>query len=597
MCGIAGYTGHRNAYPILLDTLERLEYRGYDSCGVAISTKNGIALSKRPGFVGELRKGSPVEAGVCGIGHTRWATVGKPDQLNAHPHVSCDGNTAIVHNGDIDNFYKLRERLVSDGHIFSSETDSEVLAHLIESHSSQGNIGSVVHALREIEGTYALAVAFGGSNRIIVARRENPLVLGVGQGEMYIASDTPAIIDHTQEMIYLEDGDVAEVTPNDYKIFHDEIPVNRTVHQMPKQTEEKGLAGYDHYFLKEVHQQPKVIRETLAGRISSIHPGIDLKLNRIGTGQVRQVFIAGCGSAFHASLIGQHFFSKYSSINVTAQIASEITQLRPGNQNDLGIFVTQSGETADTLHAARLARDAGYSTIGLTNTPNSSIARITDETILTNAGLEISVAASKSLTAQLVDLFLLGLLLFPPPADNFHELLKEMRVLPAKAQQVLAQEEQFKRIGKILAPNSSAYVVAKGINYAVALEASLKLKELAYLHAEAILAGELKHGPLALLTKDTPVIVLAPKDDSYQRVLQAIKEMRARGAPTIVFTDTYDDTLASLVDEIVYLPSTLQSFFPILMNIGLQLVAYYCALERNSSIDRPRNLAKSVTVH
>lgn len=564
---------------------------------VLLSQRQEVSrYQKRAGFVEELQKSSPIEAGFCGIGHTRWATVGYPVEKNAHPHVDCNSQAAIVHNGDITNYYVLRQQLVDKGHIFSSETDSEVIVHLIENYASQGHIGSVVQALKEVEGSYALAVLFASSNLLVAARRGSPLVVGLGQGEHYVASDVPAIIEHTQQVMYLEDGDMVAVTPNDVKTFQNEVPMTRTVHQVPWKPEERGLAGYEHYFLKEVHQQPKVIRDTLAGQISSMDPSVNLGLNPINKGQLDQILIAGCGSAYHASLIGEKFFSEYSSVNIAARIASEVSYLRPGDKRDLGIFVTQSGETADTLHVAQLAREAGYSTLGLTNTQHSSISRITDQTIYTNAGLEISVAASKSFTSQLVDLFLLGLHLFPPPANRFHELTTEMRLLPSKAQRVLSLQPQLKEIGQRLAPHSSVYLVAKGINYPIALEASLKLKELAYIHAEALVAGELKHGPLALLTQDTPVVVLAPKDDTYLRVLQAIKEMRARRAPITVFTDSYDDTLASLVDDIVYLPSTEQCFFPILMNMALQLVAYYCARERDYPIDRPRNLAKSVTV-
>jgi len=596
MCGIVGYTGQQSAYPILLDALERLEYRGYDSCGVAISTSTGVALSKQIGFVENLKTMPPIKEGVSGIGHTRWATVGRPTEENAHPHVDCNCQIAIVHNGDITNYLALREKLMDEGHSFSSDTDSEVIAHLVENYASEGQMGSVVRTLEDLEGSYALVVLFANSDLLVVARMGSPLVIGLGQAEHFVASDVPAIIEFTDHFLYLEDGDVCTVTPNEVKVFQNGETVIRTVHHVSKQPEERGLAGYEHYFLKEVHQQPKMIRDSLAGHMSSIDPSVNLGLNSINGGKFDQIFIAGCGSAYHASLIGEHFLSDLGSANTSARIASEISQLRPGDKSHLGIFVTQSGETADTLYAARLAHEAGYSTLGLTNTHNSSISRITDHTIFTEAGLEISVAASKSFTSQLIDLFLIGLQLFPPPINRLHDIMTELRLLPSKAQQVLSLQPQLELIGKKLAPHTSAYLVAKGINYPVALEASLKLKELAYLHAEALVAGELKHGPLALLTPDTPVIVLAPNDDTYPRVLQAIREMRARGAPTIVFTDNHDEYLTSIVDDIVYLPTTEPHFFPILSTIALQLVAYNCARERSLPIDRPRNLAKSVTV-
>jgi glucosamine--fructose-6-phosphate aminotransferase (isomerizing) len=596
MCGIVGYTGLKTAYPLLLEALERLEYRGYDSCGIAISNSTGVALLKQFGFVENLKSMPPIEEGVSGIGHTRWATVGSPTEENAHPHVDCNGQIAIVHNGDITNYLSLRENLIGQGHIVSSDTDSEVIVHLIENYAAEGQMGSVVRALKDLEGSYALVVLFADSDLLIAARMGSPLVIGLSPTENFVASDVPAIIEFTDQVLYLEDGDVATVTPNEVKVFQNGDSITRTVHHVSKQPEERGLAGYEHYFLKEIHQQPKMIRDSLAGHMSSIDPSVTLGLESMNGGKFDQIFIAGCGSAYHASLIGEHFLSDLGSVNTSARIASEISHMRPGDKSHLGIFVTQSGETADTLHAARLAHEAGYSTLGLTNTHNSSISRITDQTIYTEAGLEISVAASKTFTSQLIDLFLIGLHLFPPPINRLHDLMTELRLLPSKAQQVLGLQPQLDSIGKKLAPHTSAYLVAKGINYPVALEASLKLKELAYLHAEALVAGELKHGPLALLTHETPVIVLAPKDDTYPRVLQAIREMRARGAPTIVFTDSHDEYLASIVDDIVYLPTTEPHFFPILATIALQLVAYNCARAKSLSIDRPRNLAKSVTV-
>jgi glucosamine--fructose-6-phosphate aminotransferase (isomerizing) len=596
MCGIVGYTGYRKAYPILLDALTQLEYRGYDSCGIAISTPEGVRVTKSIGFVEQLEKMPVIGEGSSGVGHTRWATTGKPDEINAHPHSDCREQLAIVHNGDITNFYELRQRLLASGHVFRSETDSEVFAHLIEDFASHGPVGSVVHAIGEVAGSFALAVVFRDSDQIVVARRESPLVIGVGEGEMFVASDVPAIINHTQKMMYLEDGDVAAISPTNVEIFHNEVRVSRSVHPVSWRPEDRGLAGYEHFFLKEVHQQPKVILDTIAGRISSTDPGITLDLPPFPSDEFAQIFIAGAGSAFHAALIGQHFISQYSAVNVSANIASEISNIRPASRSHLGVFITQSGETADTLYASRLARNAGYSTIGLTNTVDSSITRVTDGTIYTNAGLEISVAASKSFTAQIIDLYLLGLHLFPPPVNRFHELLTGLRLLPAKAHQVLGQGAQLKTIGTKLARHQSAFLVSKGVNHATALEGSLKLKEMAYLHAEALLAGELKHGPLAMVTKESPIIVLAPGDETFERVLQSIKEVRARGASITVLTDTHDDSLESLVDEIVYLPSADPCFFPILSTIALQLISYYCALERGYPIDRPRNLAKSVTV-
>lgn len=599
MCGIVGYTGNREAYPVLLNGLERLEYRGYDSCGVAVQTDHGIEVSKETGTVERLRLHVDELQGHAGIGHTRWATVGMPTVANAHPHLDCRGDVAIVHNGDIDNFMALRERLLEQGHRFASDTDSEVLAHLIESYAADGPLESVVRALRDVEGSYALVAMHRGSGMLVAARRESPLVIGLGEGEQIVASDVPAVIESTSRVLYLEDGDLVRLQPEGVQVFHDDAPVHRSVHQISWRPQDLGKAGYDHYFLKEVHEGPRVIRDTLAGKIASTDPGVTLQPDLMALERPSRILLAGCGTAYYAGLLAGEFYSELSPCDVTVRIASELESFRPADASSWGIFITQSGETADTISAARLARNSGRLTIGVTNTPNSSITRLVEHTLETQAGPETSVAASKTFMAQVIDLYLLGLHLFPPSMDRLRDLLTELRLVPAKVQRVLGMEERLRDVGRMLAPREHVYLIAKGINYPVALEGALKLKELAYLHAEGYPAGELKHGPFAMLTPETPVIALVPKDRTYTRVLNAIKEIRARGAPVIAFTDTDtdDDAVASVVNELVRLPATDPLFFPVIATAALYLMAYHCARERGLPIDRPRHLAKSVTVH
>ena len=597
MCGIAGYTGHRQAYPILLDALQHVEYRGYDSCGIAIGTGKDIALFKEIGFVNQLRMETTPVQGFHGIGHTRWATVGKPSVENAHPHIDCGGTIAIVHNGDIENYTTLKDRLLDQGHEFRSETDSEVLAHLMEGHAGNGLAHAVAHALREVEGTYALAALERDSGTLVLARRESPLVVGLGEGENFAASDVPAILENTREVVYLEDGDLAVLTPESLQVWHGEAPASRRVHHVTWDARDLDKAGYEHFFLKEVHEQPRVVRDTLAGRISSTEPRVTLDLDLSRLPQLESILLTGCGSAYHACLVGEQFFSAISPIHVVARVASELELPPPGGANSLAILLSQSGETADTLSAARIALQAGYFTIGVTTTEDSSITRVVDETLYMRTGPEISVGSTKTFIAQLVDLYLLGLQLYPLPTTALHTLMTELRLLPTKIQRVLAAEAQFQELGRTMASWEHVFLIGKGINYPIALEGALKLKELAYLHAEGYPAGELKHGPFALLSEETSVIAIIPKDKSYPRLLNTVKEIKARGATVIALTDTNDRDLSQLVDRVVRLPATDAYFSPIINTVALQLLAYYTARERGCPIDRPRNLAKSVTVH
>ncbi|MQF83082.1 glutamine--fructose-6-phosphate transaminase (isomerizing) [SAR202 cluster bacterium AD-802-E10_MRT_200m] len=599
MCGIAAYVGQRDAYPILINALGRVEYRGYDSCGIAICDNHKFQVLKNLGYVQELQEKYSAIPGTVGIGHTRWSTVGQPSVLNAHPHLDCEDTIAIVHNGDIDNYYQLRERLLHEGHQFKSDTDSEVLAHLIEQRVKEDKdlLVGVTEALKEIEGTYGLVVMDLASEVLVAARREAPLVIGVGQSENLVASDVPAILETTEKVIYLEDGDIATVSAEEFQIWHREIPSTRKIHAVTWSPQDLDKAGYEHFMLKEIHEQPRVIRDTLAGRILSTAPGVNLGIDLSKYGKPEEILLLACGSAYHACLVGQHFLSSFASCPVSTRIASESEIIRPAKMGAWAIVVSQSGETADTISAARAARNAGYFTLAVTNNTDSSITRAVHEVLYTQAGPEMSVAATKTFLAQLTALYLLGLSLFPPPLNTLHNTLSELRLLPAKIQRVIGMAEQFQSLARNLAGVGSLFIVGKGINYPITLEGSLKFKEVAYIHAEGYPAGELKHGTFALLGMDTPVIAIMSKDDTYARLLNTVKEIKSRGAPVIALTDSFDGEVSQLVDYVVRLPITEPLISPVINSVALQLLAYYSARVKECPIDRPRNLAKSVTVH
>ena len=597
MCGIAGYTGYQDAYPILLHALQRVEYRGYDSWGVAVQTAQRLRVLKKLGPVEQLSKSAQPLRGQQGIGHTRWATVGAPSLENAHPHLDCTGKVAIVHNGEIFNYPHLKDRLLEHGHQFQSETDSEVLAHLIESYAAQEPVQRVARALGEVDGSYALAVLDQESDLLVVARRESPLVLGLGKNENFVASDVSALLEYTQQAVYLEDGDIGTLDPQGFQVWHGELSTTRRVYQIPWSPRDLDKAGYDHFFLKEIHEQPRIIRDTLAGRVSITEPGVTLGVDLKSRGAPKRILLAGAGSAYNACLIGEGFLSNLAGCSVTARVASELGHPGPAGAGYWALFLSQSGETADTISAARQARQAGSFTLALTSSQGSSLSRVVDETLYMRTGLEVSVAATKTFMAQIVELYLLGLHLLPMPVDTLHTLLTELRLLPVKVQRILAAEAQVQAVAQRIAHSRDLFLIAKGTNYPVALEGAWKLKEVAYVHAEAFPAGELKHGPFALLDEETPVIAIMPKDDAYQRLLGTVKEVKARGAPVIAITDADDGEAAQLVDEVIHVPTTDPCFSPVLNIVPLQLLAYYMARECGYPIDKPRNLAKSVTVH
>ena len=542
----------------------------------------------------ELKQALPQLSGTLGIGHTRWATHGEPSQINAHPHLDCSGKIAVVHNGVINNFQRLRQQLTNEGHSLVSETDTEVIPHLIEKHY-QGNIEKAVEAaLSELEGSYAIIVLMAGEPKVIAARKDCPLIIGVGDGENFVASDVPAILDYTNRIIYLEDGDTGVITKDSIKITRSKIRVDRQEHRILWSREDVQKASYEHFMLKEIHEQPRVIRGSLGEYVLSTEPLIDLGLTL--DLNLEDLLIIACGTSYHAGLIGKYVLEELLGILVRVEIASEFNHYRQTRGTTVAIAITQSGETADVLKAMKSLRQAGIRTLVITNVPGSTASRLADQTVYTQAGPEVSVAATKTFIAQLMALYQLAL---SHPGVNRRigeTLFVELRQLPAKVQQVLDNEHQIVDCARYLSEYDDVFLIGRGINLPIALEGALKLKEIPYIHAEGYAAGELKHGPFALLDQDTPVIAIVAHDNTYGAMLTNIKEVKARKSPVIALADEADEVIGQLVDLVIRVPRVSSIFSPVVNAVALQLLAYYTARCRGCLIDFPRNLAKSVTV-
>ncbi|MFC1987984.1 glutamine--fructose-6-phosphate transaminase (isomerizing) [Chloroflexota bacterium] len=592
MCGIVGYIGDKQAQSILFNCLKRLEYRGYDSCGIAVAV-GGIEVYKDAFRVEALEKASPRLDGITGIGHNRWATHGGPSQVNAHPHLDCTGKIAVVHNGVITNFQALKDRLTSEGHNFVSETDTEVIPHLIEKYYA-GNLEKAVEdALHDVEGSYAIIVLMAGEPKLIAARKDSPLIIGIGDRENFIASDVPAILDYTGRVIYLEDGDIGVITKRDIKIKRDGTEVKREEHKILWGIEEAQKGGYEHFMLKEIHEQPKVIRNTLGEFTRATDMTANLAMLR--GRDVQSMLMVAAGTSYHAALVGKYIVEELLSIPVAVEIASELTYYTHTLARTIAIAITQSGETADTLKAMKQLRGR-CQVIAITNVVGSTASRITDQTIYTRAGPEISVAATKSFMAQLMVLYWLAMSNSKADAKRLASLLMGLRQLPSKVQQVLDDEAEIIEHARYLSKYDNAFFIGRGINYPVALEGALKLKEISYIHAEGYAAGETKHGPFALLGSDTPVIAIVARDNTHEAMLTNIKEIKARGSPMIVLTEEGDEDIKELADLVITVPRVDSLFSPVVNIVALQLLAYHTAKERGCPIDFPRNLAKSVTV-
>jgi len=551
MCGIVGYIGERQAQPILFHCLARLEYRGYDSCGIALAG-DSITVYKDAVRIGELAKVAPKLDGTVGIGHNRWATHGGPSKINAQ------------------------------------------ISHLVEKYY-QGNLEKAVEtALRDVEGSYAVIVQTVDEPKLVIARKDSPLIIGIGDGDNFIASDVPAILDYTNRVIYLEDGDIGVVTADNIEVTREGKVVSRKKHQILWSAEQAQKGGYEHFMLKEIHEQPKVIRDTFAEYAHTVEPIVDLA--RIRDGGTESILILACGTSYHAALLGKYVIEELLRIPVRVEIASEFNYYLHSPTVPVSIAITQSGETADTLKAMKRLKQAGCRVIAITNVVDSTASRIADQTIYTRAGPEISVAATKSFMAQLIVLYWLAMSQSSADIRRSAELLAEMRQLPEKVTQVLNNEGAIAESARYLSKYENIFFIGRGMNYAIAMEGALKLKEISYIHAEAYAAGEIKHGPFALLGSNTPVIAIVCQDNTYEAVLTNIKEITARDSPVIALAQEGDEAIEKIVDSVITLPRTDAMFSPVVNTVALQLLAYYAAKERGCSIDFPRNLAKSVTV-
>ena len=608
MCGIVGYIGPNQAAPFLLDGLAKLEYRGYDSAGIAVYNGEKVQVQKSVGRLSNLQKKVEQDPlpGHVGIGHTRWATHGRPSDANSHPHTDCSGRFVVVHNGIIENYLHLKEQLIAKGHIFNSETDTEVVAHLLEEYYQGDFEAAVKKVLSKIEGSYALVfLSREDPGKLICTKQDNPLVIGLGKGENYIASDIPAIISRTRRTYILSDGEMAIVTADSVWVTNRQgIPVTKKVFEVNWDAEAAEKGGYEHFMIKEIYEQPKALRDTTAGRLAKDDGAIvfdELKWTAEDVKNIKKIVITACGTAYHAGIVAKYYFEQLARMPVEVDIASEYRYRSPLTDSEtLCIIISQSGETIDTLAALKEAKRLGARTLAITNVVGSSISREADEVIYTWAGPEIAVASTKAYTTQLVSLLMLaihcGQLKGTLEADRASALIKGLKNLPAQCHELLEDVEPVKTFAQKYGFNEDVFFIGRSLDYAVALEGSLKLKEISYIHAEAYAAGELKHGTLALIIEGVPVIALATQRDVYDKMLSNIKEVKARDAVVIGLAFKGDEEIDKYVDHTIHIPLTDKYLAPVLAVIPLQLLAYYAAVTRGADVDKPRNLAKSVTV-
>lgn len=606
MCGIVGYIGKNNACNVLIKGLHRLEYRGYDSSGIALHNGKKINSTKSSGKIVNLEEKLTKEnsVGTLGIAHTRWATHGKPTVINAHPHSV--GNITLVHNGIIENYQKLKEDLIKKGHSFISDTDSEVIAHLIQEENIKFNFEkSVQNALKKIKGAYALAIMHKEyPNKLIVVRNSSPLVIGIGSNEFIIASDASAIIAYTNKVVYLDDGELAIITPTNYivKTIFNKLQ-KKQEQQLNWNDEQAKKEGYEHFMLKEIHDQPHSIQDAIRGRIDlksgmAILGGLITVESRLRS--INRIIIISCGTSYFSGLIGEYMIEEYAGIPTEVEYASEFKYRKPLlDENTAVIAISQSGETADTLAAIKEAKNKGALTLGIVNVVGSSIARETDAGVYNHAGPEVSVASTKSFTSQLAILTLITVYLGRQRDMSMilgKRILSELQKVPSLVNRVLKNEEKIKKIAYKYAKFENFFYLGRKYNFPIACEGALKIKEIAYTHAEGYPAGEMKHGPIALIDEHFPSIVIAPKDSVYDKTLSAIEEIRARDGKIIVITTKNTAELHQDINDIIYISKTLEILTPIITTIPLQLLAYYVGTKRGHDVDQPKNLAKSVTV-
>ena len=611
MCGIVGYIGSREAGDLLVNGLRRLEYRGYDSAGVAV-VNGTLDVRKKEGKVdalADMLASRPVR-GTAGVGHTRWATHGPPNDVNAHPHTSTDGSFAIIHNGIIENYASIKKRLAEKGYAFESETDTEVLAHFIEDVQKEAGLDfveAVRQALTQVEGAYGLvALSRDEPDQLVVARNGSPLLLGVGDGEHFVGSDASPFIEFTKHVVYLSDGEMAVVRRDGYDVFQiDGAPVSKEVHELEWDLEEIEKGGYEHFMLKEIMEQPSALEDAMRGRVRPGEGriklgGLEEVLPRLT--QAERIVICACGTSWHAGLVGEYLIEALARVNVEVEYASEFRYRNPvlEPERDVVVVISQSGETADTLAAVRQAKEAGVLALGLVNAVGSTIARETDAGVYLHAGPEIGVASTKAFTAQVAVLAQLALLLgHERGALSDAELVRHVEALeaiPDQIRTVLEADDEIERMARDYRYARNFLYLGRGPNYPVALEGALKLKEISYIHAEGYPAAEMKHGPIALIDQFMPTVFIATRDATYDKVVSNIEEVAARGGEVIAITDAGNTDLAELAEYVVEVPKTLDAFEPLLTVVPLQLLSYHIAVLRGCDVDQPRNLAKSVTV-
>ncbi len=610
MCGIVGYIGQKQAAPIILKGLHRLEYRGYDSAGIAI-LNGDLKVFKKKGKVSDLENfiENQDTEGVVGIGHTRWATHGEPNDINAHPHYSSTSDHAIIHNGIIENYGSIKKELESKGHKFTSETDSEVLIHFIEYIKNSHNClleEAVRLALNEVIGAYAIVIiSLDNPNQLIAARKGSPLVIGVGKDEFLIASDATPIIEYTNEVVYLDDFEIAVIRDGNLSIKNTEDVVKSPlIHKLEMELESIEKSGFDHFMLKEIFEQPKSIRDSMRGRIQ-------LDNGKVALGGIREyynkfvkadrIIIVACGTSWHSGLVAEYLFEEFARIPVEVEYASEFRYRNPVlKEGDVVIAISQSGETADTLAAMELAKSKGAIIFGVCNVVGSSIARFSHEGAYTHAGPEIGVASTKAFTAQLTVLSMMALILADARGTmrrrTYQEILVDLNSIPDKVEKVLKQDELIKKIAKEFKDVSNFLYLGRGYNFPVALEGALKLKEISYIHAEGYPAAEMKHGPIALIDEEMPVVVIATKDSSYEKIISNIQEVKARKGRIIAIVTEGDDIIPKIADYTIEIPHCHEALSPMVSVVPLQLLSYHIAVLRGTNVDQPRNLAKSVTV-
>ena len=607
MCGIVGYFGNRNASSLLVSGLSKLEYRGYDSAGVAILNDGNVTVAKCKGRLANLEaklQEEPVE-GFVGIGHTRWATHGSPSDVNSHPHTNADGTIAVVHNGIIENYIRIKEWLSEKGYVFKSDTDTEVIPHLVDYYYKGDLLSAVMEATEKLEGSYAIGVICANEpDKLVAVRNESPLIVGLGKEENFIASDIPAVLNETRDVYLLENKEFVVMTKDGVKIYGDfEKEIKKEVFHVTWNADAAEKGGYEHFMLKEIHEQPKAIKDTMASRIVSGHPVNidDISITKEQIEKLNKVYIVACGTAYHAGVIGKYVIEKLARIPVEVDIASEFRYRDPIiDENTLMIVISQSGETADTLAALKMAKARGARVIAVTNVVGSSASREADDILYTWAGPEIAVASTKAYVTQLIAMYTIALFFAEQKntieKHEIEDIKKAMLELPEKVEAALEAKESIRDLAKRIVEHTGMFFLGRGVDYAVAMEASLKVKEISYVHSEAYASGELKHGPIALIEDGTIVVTLATQEELFDKTVSNMKEVIARGANVIAVAQEGHKEIEKSTENVVFIPKVMDLFAPVVAIIPMQLLSYYLSIEKGCDVDKPRNLAKSVTV-